>query len=133
MKQHVPFTLAIAVFGALVASVSAAETPKPRLKLLREGSGTITGPEGKPTSPDEPVTLEKVEVSESKLPAPPRQLSEEDRSRFSIVDGGPFYTTKKGKFEISIGIWRHAEVFKEDAAFKAPKMQAEFDLLRIKW
>jgi hypothetical protein len=126
--------MAVAISAAaVVASASAADTPKPGVKLIRDASGTNAQTAEEPPKQEEPVRMEKVEVSESKLPASPRPLVEKARSRFSPVDGGPFFTRKAGKLEISIGLWRHGEVFEEEARFKPPKAHAEFDLLRIKW
>lgn len=118
----------------LALEVCASPAPQPRVKLQRDADGTASVVAEKTASPADATTvLEKMTVTDSKIPAPPRPLQEYAGKYFSIRKGGPFYERSGKHFSVSFGLWHHRDEFAEDARFKAGATHATFDLLRIKW
>lgn len=117
--------------GALCATTA----PQPRVRLHREAAGATAKVEEKspPAADDSIVVAENYVVRDSKLPSPPRPLREETRRSFSPREGGPLLrkTTSSG-FDASFGVWRHVDLFGEEAFFKPQATRAEFDVVRVK-
>lgn len=118
----------------LAIEVGASSSPQPRVKLQRDAGGTATAVPDKPvTAADSTTVLDKITVTESKVPARPRPLQEYTGKSFSIRNGGPFSERSGKRFSVSFGLWHHQDEFAEDSRFKPAATHASFDLLRIKW
>ncbi len=119
----------------MTGALSAAASPQPRVRLHREAGGTTAKVEEKspPAADDSTVVAENYVVRESKLPSPPHPLREENRRSFSPREGGPLLrrTTATG-LDLSLGVWRHADLFWEETLFKPQPTRAEFDVVRVK-
>lgn len=127
----------IAAFGVvgwmLVGAICGAATPQPRVRLHREASVAVARLEEETAATENAaVVLEKFVVRDFKLPSGPRPLQEEKRSSFSLLKGGPLMEKRTKFSDVSIGVWRTAEMFEEEARFKPMKTRAEFDLVRIR-
>jgi hypothetical protein len=72
-------------------------------------------------------------VSESKLPAIVPRRRDPEPSKFTWQSGGPLSEGKLGNLPVSFGLIAHQDLFAEDSAYKPPRAQVEFDLVRAKF
>lgn len=117
----------------LSIEVYASSSPQPRVKLQRDPDGTTTVVSDKPAPAASTTVLDKMTVTESKIPKRPRPLEEYTGKTFSILKGGPVHERSGKRFSVLFGLWHHQDEFAEDSRFKPVVTHASFDLLRIKW
>lgn len=126
--------LVIVLSLTLAIELCVAASPQPRVKLQRDAAGKASVVTDRPAAPAESTTvLEKMTVTDSKIPRRPRPLEAYTGTSFSIQKGGPVYKRSGKRFDVLAGLWHHADEFAEDARFKSDATHASFDLLRIKW
>ncbi len=133
MRRSLHFVALAFGCWTLAGTAWAAAHPQPRVRLHREASGATATVEQKAAAPEDTVVVaKKYVVRDAKLPSPPGPLRDEARSSFSLREGGPLFVKSTERFQRSIGLWRHVELFGEEARFKPQETHAEFDLLRAK-
>jgi len=130
-------TLLLLAFSAM--TMSGAETPapdravpQPRPRLQISAQETIAASSRK-TAESGVVTLEKMVVSESKLPAIVPRRRDPEPAKFTWQAGGPLAEGKLGNMPLSFGLMLHQDLFAEDSAYKPPRAQVEFELVRAKF
>ena len=106
--------------------------PQPRPRLQISARETIAASSRK-AAESGVVTLDKMVVSESKLPAIVPRRREQEPSKFTWQSGGPLSEGKLGSMPVSFGLMAHQDLFAEDSAYKPPRAQVEFDLVRAKF
>jgi len=126
---------------SLAAAAFAAEgppagsiAPQPRARLVQSAVGVtpqvvITpAPEAKPA-----LVMDKFVVRDSTVPGGVPQRVEPDPGKFTLLNGGRFFTAKLGTLPVEVGMWTPVEIMPETAKFRAQKTHVEFDFLRIKF
>ena len=106
--------------------------PQPRPRLQISAQETLAAGYRK-AAESGVVTLDKMVVSESKLPAIVPRRREPEPSKFTWQSGGPLSEGKLGNLPADFGLMAHQDLFAEDAAYKPPRAQVEFDLVRAKF
>ena len=118
--------------GGAEATAPDRAVPQPRPRLKISAQETIAAGSRKAAEPGV-VTLEKMVVSESKLPAIVPRRREPEPTKFTWQSGGPLSEGKLGNLPADFGLMAHQDLFAEDAAYKPPRAQVEFDLVRAKF
>lgn len=127
------------VFASLITWTDAAEEsgprePQPRPRLPQELTVTPAATEkSAPAAADDTVLMEKIVVTDTKVPAQPRRMRRPEPTSFSLADGGPIIRKQLGARTLEIGLWTPTDVFEENADYKAVKTHVELDVVRVKW
>lgn len=103
--------------------------PRPRLQLSPEQA---VAPARKATPETGVVTLEKMTVTESRVPASVPRRQEPEPTRFTWQSGGPLAEGKLVGAPLSFGLWAKSDLFSEETRFAEPRPQVEFELVRVK-
>lgn len=111
------------------AKNQASPQPRPRLVLTPEQAAA---PARKSTVEAGVVTLDKMTVTESRVPASVPRRQAPEPTQFTWQSGGPLAEGKLGGAPLSFGLWAKADLFAEETKFSEPRAQVEFDLVRIK-
>jgi hypothetical protein len=106
--------------------------PQPRPRLQISAQETIAASSWR-AAESGVVTLDKMVVSESKLPAIVPRRRDPEPSKFTWQSGGPLAEGKLGNMPVSYGLMARQDLFAEDAAYKSPRTQVEFELVRAKF
>ena len=77
--------------------------------------------------------MDKVVVTDSKLPGTPNQRVEPEPTTFSVTGGGPILTGKIGALPFAIGLWPWVDVMADDAKFKPARSRIDIEIVRIRW
>ncbi len=132
-------TITLLLLAFTTGSMSGAEAPaanrtvpQPRPRLQISAQETIAAGSRKTAEPGV-VTLDKMVVSESKLPAIVPRRREPEPSKFTWQSGGPLAEGKLGNMPVSFGLMLREDLFAEDAKYKPPRAQVEFELVRAKF
>jgi hypothetical protein len=120
------------VFAASDPTVSL--IPQPRVRLQPSVlTSAATSDSPRPVADNGTVLMDKVTVTESKLPKEPRQNSVPEPTSFSFRNGGPLREIKLGGKLLQIGLWSPTEVFVEDAGYRGANTHCELQLVRVRW
>lgn len=111
------------------AKPPASPQPRPRLVLTPEQAAA---PARKAAPETGIVTLDRMTVTESRLPASVPRRRAPDPTRFTWQRGGPLAEGKLGGAALSLGFWAKTDLFPEETAFAEPRAQVEFELVRVK-
>ena len=103
--------------------------PRPRLQLTAEQAAA---PVRQPTPATGVVTLEKMTVTESRLPTTVPRRQEPEPIKFTWQSGGPLAEGKLGGAPLSFGLWAKPDLFAEETKYAEPRAQVEFELVRLK-
>lgn len=103
--------------------------PRPRLVLTPEQAAA---PARKTAPETGVVTLDKMTVTESRLPASVPRRQAPEPTRFTWQSGGPLAEGKLGGAPLSFGLWAKADLFAEETKFADPRAQVEFELVKLK-
>ncbi len=103
--------------------------PRPRLQLTAEQAVT---PAKQPTPVSGVVTLEKMTVTESRVPTTVPRRQEPEPTRFTWQSGGPLAEGKLGGAPLTFGLWAKQDLFAEETKYAEPRAQVEFELVRLK-
>ena len=135
MKFAATTLVSLAFISPLFAAESVAIAvikPQPRVRLQQTSEGAVAQVE-KPSSDSNAVLMDKVVVTDSKLPATPNQRVEPEPTEFSLTRGGPIMTGKIGKLPFEIGLWPWTDVIADDAKFKPARSRIDIEVVRIKF
>lgn len=111
------------------AKPPASPQPRPRLILTPE-LATARAREAAPETGV--VTLDRMTVTESRVPTSVPRRRAPDPTRFTWQSGGPLAEGKLGGAPLSLGLWAKTDLFSEETAFAEPRAQVEFELVRVK-
>lgn len=111
------------------AKNQASPQTRPRLVLTPEQAAA---PTRKAAAEAGVVTLEKMTVTESRVPASVPRRQEPEPTRFTWQSGGPLGEGKLSGAPLSFGLWARADLFAEETKFAEPRAQVEFELVRLK-
>jgi hypothetical protein len=103
--------------------------PRPRLQLTAEQA---VAPVKQPTPTVGIVTLEKMTVTESRVPMTVPRRQEPEPTKFAWQSGGPLAEGKLGGAPLSFGLWAKPDLFAEETQYAEPRAQVEFELVRLK-
>jgi hypothetical protein len=115
------------------AEPAAGPTPQPRVRLQPEQLVSKVAAEPGQADNVAAVTMDKVTVTESKLPPEPRRNLSPEPTSFSVTTGGPVLKRPLGTSILEFGLWTPMEVFPEDAEYRAMKARADMAVVRIRW
>ena len=135
MKFAATTFVSLALISPLLSAESAAPAgikPQPRVRLQQTSQGAVAQIE-KPAPESDTVQMDKVVVTDSKLPATPNQRVEPEPTTFSITHGGPIMKGKIGKLPFEIGLWPWTDLMADDAKFKPARSRVDIEIVRIKF
>ncbi|MDP3070785.1 MAG: hypothetical protein Q8N18_10875 [Opitutaceae bacterium] len=127
----VTFALISPLFSA-ESSAPAVIKPQARVRLQQTSQGAVAQVE-KPAPDPGTVTMDKVVVTDSKLPSTPTRRVEAEPTTFSLTRGGPITTGKIGTLPYEIGLWPWTDVMADDAKFKPARSRIDIEVVRIKF
>lgn len=128
----------LAVFGAplLEASQPQAEraAPKPRLRLYLYLPNETPAVMAESAQGDPGVvTMERIEVTESRVPAVPDRIEPKQVKRFTPTEGGRIFSGRLGKLPVDVGFWPTENILAADSRFKPQPTRVDLDLIRIRF
>ena len=137
MKPALPTLFWLSLTAAAFAADGTPATPvapQPRIRLLQTPTTAVRldAPSAPPVA-NSAVVMDKFVVRDSILPRDAQQRVEPDPGKFTLLDGGRFFTTKLGTLPVEVGMWTPREIMPETAKFRPQKTHAEFDFLRLKF
>lgn len=127
--------LSLVFIAPLVAAESAASLgikPQPRVRLQQTQQGAVAQVE-KQVPESSTVLMDKVVVTDSKLPTTPNQRTEPEPTTFSLIRGGPITAGRIGRLPYEIGLWPWTDVMADDAKFKPARSRIDIEIVRIKF
>lgn len=105
--------------------------PQPRVRLIQTPVGAVAQKQPVVT-PGPPVMLQKVEVSEKKLPQNPSDETPSDPKEFSLAGGGTLFIGELRGAPAAVGLWPRYDLFWKDARFKPQKTRVDIEVVRVK-
>lgn len=121
---------------AAAANVPVSAQPQPRARLSYTAAVAPTRSEGRATpmeSDGSAVQMDKVVVSDSKLPLATTSSVPRPPTTFSVVEGGPVRSVQVGGARVDLGLMASVDILAADAAFKPQKTRADLDVVRVRW
>lgn len=135
MKSRI-LALAVLCAPVLESSEPIAErpVPKPRPRLYMYQPPPTPEADAEQTQ-GEPgvVTMEKVEVTESRVGDIPTTVEKPAPKKFTPLGGGRIFSTKIGSLPVDVGVWLKEDILAADARFKPQSTRVDLDLIRIRF
>jgi hypothetical protein len=134
MKLVLPRVALFVLFTVIAAAAeqsSPRAVPQPRVRLHPSPQGPVARVEKAANAPVS-VMLEKVVVTESKLPQGQSDEVPADPKRFTVSGGGTIFTGRIGDAPYSFGLWPRYDLFWKDSRFKPQKTRVDIEVVRVK-